>query len=328
MRVAITGATGLIGQALTRDLLADGHEVVAITRLPNETNFASDPALSVVGWNPAEGELDPAGLEGIDVVVHLAGELIAGRWTANKKEKLKSSRAGSAKLLADTINKLARKPRAYVGASAIGYYGDRGDEELTEQSAPGQEFLAQVCVDWEAAAEGINPAASQSSSQAASQAASQAVGQVAICHARFGLVLSPQAPAAKRLMLLARLDLLGPLGGGKQWWSWITLPDATRVLRMLIDKNLTGSVNVCSPDPRRQREFAKVLASNLRRPAFMPAPRFAIKAALGEMGQALLLDSARVMPTKLNEAGFEFEHATLEQAANWLAANHKKTSHE
>ncbi len=341
MRVAITGATGLIGAALTRDLLSDGHSVVAITR-PSHPREKIKPPLDLpnvttITWDPYAGVLNSGGLtarknpnDEIAAFVHLAGESVGGRWTSRRTEAIRSSRVKSTELLVKSIEQSFR-PKVFVGASAIGYYGDRDDEELTEESAPGNGFLSQVCIEWEQASQPLLKLG------------------ISIYNARFGLVLAPDSAATKRLTRLGRFGLLGPLGGGRQWWSWITLHDAVRVLRSMIDgtQGLSGHsasaaappdtassaaasvapgpmstarnpVNVCSPTPRRQRDFAKVLAKGLHRPALLPAPKFAVKAALGEMGQALLLDSARVVPKTLEKAAFKFDYPDLENAVQWL----------
>ncbi|HCB34204.1 MAG TPA: TIGR01777 family protein [Acidimicrobiaceae bacterium] len=318
MRVVVAGATGLIGRALTRDLTDDGHEVVVVTRggtgRPGRGRVdrsPADAAAAVAVWNPAAGTMDEAALEGADAVVNLAGESIAGRWTAARKAALTTSRAGAAQLLAQAVAGMSTPPRAYVGASAVGYYGDRGDERLTEAAAPGTGFLSEVCVAWEAAAEPLADAG------------------LAVAHARFGLVLAAEAAATRRLMRLGRAGLLGPLGGGRQWWSWVTLHDAVRALRLLIDRALAGPVqagtglllgpvNVSSPEPLRQRHFVRALAKALHRPAVVPAPGFAVRAALGEMGPALLLDSTRAVPAKLTAAGFTFDHADFDSALRRL----------
>ncbi len=322
MKVAITGATGLIGSALTRDLLNDGHSVVAITRPAHPRARVRPPLdqlnVTTITWNTDAGVLNSEGLtarndpnEEIDAFVHLAGESVGGRWTGRLTEEIRSSRIKSTELLVKAIEQSFR-PKVFVGASASGYYGDRGDEVLTEESAPGNGFLSQVCIEWEQASEPLVKLG------------------IDVYNARFGLVLAPESAATKRLTNLGRFGLLGSLGGGRQWWSWITLHDAVRTLRSMID-GMQGSfgslasptparkpVNVCSPAPCRQRDFVKVLAKGLHRPAFLPAPKIAVKAALGDMGQALLLNSARVAPEALEKVAFDFDYPDLENAVQWL----------
>ena len=305
MRVAITGIRGLIGSALAESLCADGHEVVGISRaggkleLPTPADGeASDlgAEAQVVAWNVSSGSIDAAALEGLDAVVHLAGESIGGRWTAARKAAILSSRVDSTKLLADTTARLDAKPSVFVCGSAIGFYGSRGDEELHERSLPGDGFLAEVCKRWERAAVPIADAG------------------VRLVRIRTGLVLGSGAEALRRMVTITKLGAGGPLGNGRQWWSWISLDDQVRAIRHLIDSEAAGAFNLTAPNPARQRDFQRTLSTALRRPSFMPAPKFAIRAALGEMGQALLLDSARVIPNALTEDGFEFRHPDLAEA--------------
>ena len=296
LRIAVTGIRGLIGGALAASLRADGHEVVGISRRPGsvDASSAADGAgQSTVAWDVAEGTIDASALEGLDAIVHLAGESIGGRWTAARKAAIMSSRVDSTRLLAGVIRELEAKPSVFVCGSAIGFYGNRGDEELTERSLPGDGFLAEVCMRWERAAVPISDAG------------------VRLVRIRTGLVVGPGAEAIDRMAKITRLGAGGPLGTGRQWWSWISLDDEVRAIRHLIDSDVSGAFNLTAPNPVRQRDFQRALSASLRRPSFMPAPRFAIRAALGEMGQSLLLDSTRVMPDALTEDGFEFHHADL-----------------
>lgn len=321
MRVAITGVRGLIGSALAQSLCADGHEVLGISRsggklepptsvqatgrasegetgvqVPSMTDSgASDGGAEarVVAWDVAAGSIDAAALEGLDAVVHLAGESIGGRWSAARKAAIMSSRVESTTLLASTVGKLDAKPAVFVCGSAIGFYGSRGDEELHERSLPGDGFLAEVCKRWERAAVPIADAG------------------VRLVRIRTGLVLGSGAEALRRMATITKLGAGGPLGDGRQWWSWISLDDQVRAIRHLIDSSAAGAFNLTAPNATRQRDFQRTLSTALRRPSLMPAPKFAIRAALGEMGQALLLDSARVLPNALTEDGFEFRHSDL-----------------
>ena len=296
MRVAITGIRGLIGGALAASLRADGHEVVGVSRSPGPApveGSENEAAGQTVVWNVAEGTIDAGALEGLDAIVHLAGESIGGRWTDRRKAAIVSSRVESTKLLADTVGKIDAKPSVFVCGSAVGFYGNRGEEELTEWSLPGNGFLAEVCKRWERAAVPIGDAG------------------VRLVRIRTGLVVGRGAPAIERMARITRLCAGGPLGTGRQWWSWISLDDEVRAIRHLIDSDVSGAFNLTAPNPVRQQGFQRALSSALRRPSFMPAPPFAIRAALGEMGQALLLDSTRVLPDALTEDGFRFEHPEL-----------------
>jgi uncharacterized protein (TIGR01777 family) len=291
MRVAITGVSGLIGSALADNLRAGGHEVVGISRRHNAGGIV---------WDVEAGKLDPAELEGVDAVVHLAGESIQGRWTAAKKRRIAQSRVDSTELLASTIASLDRPPRVVVSGSAMGYYGNRGEEVLTESAAPGTGFLADVTRAWEDAAVPI------------------ADHGIRLCLARTSIVLATEGGALPRMRTITRAGLGGPLGSGRQFWSWITLRDEVAALRFLIDSDVEGPVNLATTDAVRQRQFAKQFAAALGRPAVIPAPGFAIRTALGEMGRALLLDSTRLEPRVLVKAGFSFESVDLDAAFSLL----------
>ncbi len=290
MRVAITGVRGLIGGALAASLRADEHEVVGVSR-------RADLVEPTMVWDVESATIDTDALEGLDAIVHLAGESIAGRWTSARKTAIMSSRIESTKLLAAAVSRLDAKPSVFVSGSAIGFYGSRGDDELTERSLPGDGFLAEVCKRWELAAVPVTDAG------------------VRLVRIRTGLVVGPGAEALRRMVRITKLGAGGPLGRGQQWWSWISLDDEVRAIRHLIDaEGLAGPVNLTAPNPLRQRDFQRALSTALRRPSFMPAPRFAIRAALGEMGQALLLDSTRVLPDVLVDSGFGFAHPALPDA--------------
>jgi uncharacterized protein (TIGR01777 family) len=295
MLVAVTGSTGLVGGALTPRLAAGGHQVV---RLVRPATTALLPGERAVSWDPAAGAIDSTGLVGVDAVVHLAGESIAsGRWTEARKRRIRASRVGSTRLLAEALARLARPPRVLVAASATGYYGDRGDEVLREESAPGSGFLAGVCREWEAAAE---PAARHG---------------IRVVHLRIGLVLSRAGGALASLLTPFRLGAGGPVGSGAQYWSWITLDDLLgAILHALTTEALAGPVNAVAPNPVSNREFAKTLGRVLRRPALLRLPAFAARLVLGEMADALLLASARVVPARLQATGYAFRAPTLEGA--------------
>src|SRR6266404_3774364 len=287
MRVAITGATGFIGRRLVDRLLADRHEVVALTRDPTRARATLPRAARAVRWDPRAGTVDATALRDLDAVVHLAGESVAGgRWTAARRAAIRDSRVLGTEALMRALTEApaGARPRALVAASAIGIYGDRGDVELDERAPPGDDFLAEVCSAWEAAARG---------------AADLGV-RVAIV--RIGIVLGRDGGALGRMLPLFRLGLGGRLGSGRQWMSWILADDA-----------VTGVLNGVAPRPVTNAEFTRTLAAALARPAILPAPAFALRLALGEMA-TLLLASQRVVANAARARGFRFEHAELTSA--------------
>jgi len=292
LRIVVTGATGLVGGALVPALRAAGHRVDRVSRRP------PPPGTTDIQWDPARGRLDRRAIEGADAVVHLAGESIAaGRWTAAVKERIRRSRVDGTRLLAETLGRLARRPRVLIAASAVGYYGDRGEEPLTEDSRPGTGFLSEVCRAWEAAAD---PA--------------RAAG-IRVVHLRLGVVLAGQGGALPRMLLPFRLGAGGVVGSGRQYWSWIELADLVRVVDLaLAVESLAGPVNAVAPAPVTNREFTRTLGRVLGRPTLLPLPALAVRLLFGEMGQALLLDSARVLPRRLERAGFRFRHPDLDGA--------------
>jgi uncharacterized protein len=289
MNVLVTGATGLIGSALTAKLQSAGHSVTALSRSPKPGQ---------IGWNPGTGELNLATLEDFDAAVHLAGESIAGgRWTAARKALILDSRVRGTNLLARSLAKLERPPRVLVAASAVGYYGHRPGEVLDEASPSGEGFLAEVCRQWEAAAD---PA--------------RAAG-IRTAHTRFGIVLSPHGGALKPLLTTGRLGLGGPIGDGRQVWSWVALEDvAGALVHALQTDTIDGPVNVVNPNALPQREFAKVLGRVLHRPSFMPLPAFAAHLILGQMADELLLASQHVRPGRLLDSGYHFAQTELATA--------------
>jgi uncharacterized protein (TIGR01777 family) len=289
--IAITGATGLIGSALVDDLTAAGHSVRRLVRRAGQRRPGD------VLWDPAAGRLDPHALERVDAVVHLAGEPIAQRWTAAAKRRIRESRVRGTELLAGTIASLAQPPRVLVSGSAMGIYGDRGDEELDETSAPGRDFLAEVATAWEAAAE---PAAGAG---------------VRVVRLRTALVLSPRGGALAKLLPPFRMGVGGRLGSGRQWVSWIGLDDAVGAIRHAIGTELlAGPVNLAAPAPVTNAEFTETLARVLRRPAIVPMPAFALRLMFGEMGEATLLSSQRMRPRRLLDSGYRFLYPALEPA--------------
>jgi hypothetical protein len=289
MHVLISGSTGLLASALVPRLVANGDRVTRLVR-------ATD--VSGVRWDPSCGELDATALEGIDAVVHFSGESIAaGRWTASRRASILESRVKSTELIASTIARMPRPPRTLVVASAVGIDGNRGDERLTEESTAGDFFLTHVCQSWEEAA-----------------APARAAG-IRVVHPRFGIILSKKGGALKPLLLAFNLMAGGPIGDGKQWWSWIAIDDVVGALmHILRTESLVGPVNVTAPNPATNRDFVRALGRVLHRPSFMPLPAFAARIILGQMADELLLQSARVEPRRLLESGYSFAYPELEPA--------------
>lgn len=289
MRIAVTGATGMVGTALTPFLTAQGHTVVPVSRRAVPGG---------IQWDPEAGVIRAADFEGLDAVIHLAGENIAGaRWTAARKAALRDSRVGPTALLARTLAGLARPPKTLVSASAIGIYGDRGDEVLTEASTLGDDFLGMLGAAWEAAA------------------APAAAAGIRVVHPRFGIILTPEGGALAKMLPVARLGLNGPLGGGQQWMSWIALDDVLGALHhCLAHQEIAGAVNAVAPTAVRNAEFAQTLGRVLHRPGVLPVPAMALKLLFGEMADATLLGSAQVVPGVLGATGYAFRHPTLETA--------------
>jgi uncharacterized protein (TIGR01777 family) len=300
MRVVVTGSSGLIGRALCSHLVGNGHDVVRVVRQPVRPD---DRALQ---WDPQAGTIDASGLEGTDAVIHLAGAGIGDRrWSEARKRVLVESRSRSTALLASALAGLDRRPRVLVSASAIGFYGDRGDEVLSEQSPPGDDFLASLCVRWEA---DTAPAAE--------------AGIRVIC-ARTGIVLSRDGGALAKLLPLFKLGLGGRFGSGAQWWSWITLADEIRAMEWLLENDVHGPVNLTAPNPVTNREFTRVLGAVLSRPARLPVPRFGPRLLLGsEFADAMLFTSARVRPAVLESRGFVFSHSDLEAGLRKILSSH------
>ncbi|MFC9930851.1 TIGR01777 family oxidoreductase [Streptomyces sp. NPDC127190] len=295
MRVAITGSTGLIGSALTRSLLADGHQVVRLVRHRSAT--APGDGSESAHWDPAAGHIQPGALEGVDAVVHLAGAGVGDkRWTEAYKQQIRDSRVLGTRTVAQACATAAAPPRVLVSASATGYYGDTGTRIVTEREPAGTDFLASVCVDWEAAAE---PA--------------RAAG-VRVVHPRTGLVVSAEGGAFGKLFPLFRLGLGGRLGSGDQYWPFVSLADHIAALRFAIDtEELSGPANFTAPEPVTNRAVTRALSRALHRPALAAVPAFALDAVLGEFA-ASITASARVVPAALLEAGFTFRHPTIDQA--------------
>jgi uncharacterized protein len=294
MRVAITGSRGLIGTALTASLAADGHDVVPVVRSADET-----APNGVVRWDIDAGTIDRAGLEGVDAVVHLAGAGIGDRrLTEDRKRVVATSRSRGTALLADALADLEHKPQVMVSASAIGYYGERGDEVLTETSTaqPGN-FLSDVCVAWEAAT------------------APAAAAEIRVARIRSGIVLAAHGGALARMLPLFKFGLGGRMGSGRQWWSWVSLADEVGAIRFVLDHDIEGPVNATAPSSTTNADFTKALGQALHRPAVLPVPRFGPRLVLGrERADLLLFTSERVEPRVLSSAGFEFRHPDIESA--------------
>ena len=297
MKILVSGSHGLIGSALVSLLAGRGHRIIRLVRrLPA-------PGPQEAGWDPQARTIDGRALEGLDAAIHLAGESVArGRWTAAKKARIRESRVESTRLLARTLAGLTRGPRVLICASAVGYYGHRGDEILVEESAAGQGFLAEVCLAWEAAAE------------AARQAG------IRVVHLRTGLVLTPTGGALAALLPLFRLGLGGRFGSGRQWMSWITLDDEVEAIALALGRNtLQGPVNLVSPHPVTNQEFTKALARVLKRPAVLAVPGAALRAVIGEAAGELL-GSQRAHPARLLAEGYTFRHPVLEAGLRHLLA--------
>jgi uncharacterized protein (TIGR01777 family) len=291
LRVVVSGASGLVGSALVPFLTTGGHRVDRLVR-------GRPAGPGEVAWDPAAGGVDAAALEGADAVVHLAGaSLAAGRWTPARKRAIVESRTVSTGLLAAALARLRRPPRVLVSASAVGFYGDRGDEALDEASAPGTGFLAETCRAWEAAADPARQAG------------------IRVVHPRLGVVLAGAGGALARLVWPFRLGLGGPVGSGRQVMSWIALDDVVGALHhCLLDERLEGAVNLTAPQPVSNRELGRAVGRVLRRPAVLPLPAAAVRVLFGEMGEALLLAGQRVLPGRLRETGFRFLQPEVEAA--------------
>lgn len=292
MRILISGAKGFIGAPLSEALKRKGHEIVPLTR------SHPGPGENSVHWHPVSGVLESSQIEGFDAIVHLAGENIAsGRWTEAKKASLRDSRVRGTHTLCAAIEKLANPPKVLASASAIGYYGDRADEALTEESTPGTGFLPELCRDWE---EATAPAADRG---------------VRVANMRIGVVLDPAGGALQKMLLPFKLGGGGIVGSGKQYWSWITRADVVGAIEHILDtQTLRGPVNLVAPQPATNYEFTKALGKVLHRPTLLPMPAFAARLMLGQMADALLLASARVLPRKLEATGYTFQHPRLDVA--------------
>jgi uncharacterized protein len=290
-RIAITGSSGLIGEALIASLRSDGHTIQRVVR------SASKAGPDDLVWDLDRRTIDAAALEGVDAVVHLAGEPIgASRWTDEVKRRIHDSREVGTTLIAEALAGLTDKPSVFVSSSAVGYYGDRGDEILTEASSAGDDFMAGICVAWEAAAQPAKDAG------------------IRTVHPRTGVVIAEDGPLIEKIDLPFKMGVGGKVGSGKQYVPWIALEDEVRALRFLIDSELSGPVNLVGPEPVTNVELTKALGEVMKRPTVFPIPAFAIRMLYGEMGETLATVSNRVIPQVLLESGFTFEHTDIRSA--------------
>ncbi len=296
MKILLTGSSGLIGQSLSTFLRSQGNEVVCLSRGRNDSGAY---------WCPEENEISISRKHSIDAVIHLAGESIAGgRWTGRKKKLVLDSRVDGTKLLSDYFSKLDVKPKVFISGSAIGYYGDCGDEVVDENCPVGDQFLSDVCQQWEDATSSMRD-----------------VG-IRVVNARLGIVLSLQGGALKKMLLPFKLGLGGIVGSGRQYMSWILLDDVTRMLNFILrEDSLTGPVNVVSPFPVRNADFTRLLGIALRRIAIFPIPSFIVKIVFGQMGDELLLSSIRASSNKVSSYGYRFFKPKLNKALKWLMQN-------
>jgi uncharacterized protein (TIGR01777 family) len=295
MRILVSGSTGFLGTALVETLEGQNHSIARLVRPGTSEKSVGGVHAQALAWDPVTGRFDAAGAEGADVLIHLAGASIAGgRWNASRKELLRTSRTDATRHLIGALGKLQRPPRVIVSASAVGYYGNRGDETLTEASTQGNDFLARLCREWEA------------------ETVHGAEFGARVVNLRFGIILAAHGGALPRMALPFKVGAGGRLGDGRQWMSWLTLRESVSIVQFaLATPGFIGPVNAVTPNPVQNKEFTSVLAKALRRPALFPAPAFALRLALGEMADALLLTSQKVIPTKLADSGYRFLQPNL-----------------
>ncbi len=296
MRILVTGATGFLGTRLCQALQEAGHTLVALSRDPASAKQRMPMVDQVFPWAPIQSLPPAEAFDGVEAVIHLAGETVAGRWTPAKKQLIHDSRVLGTRHLVEAMKELKTPPKVLISASAIGYYGHRDDEALTEESPPGSDFLAQVCRAWE------------------EEALKAEELSLRVVRLRIGIVLGPGGGALSAMQPLFQLGLGGPLGSGRQWWSWVHRDDVVGLMEhALLDSHLSGPVNATAPQPLPQREFARTLGRVLQRPAFLPAPAFALKLVLGAFSGELL-SSRRVLPQRAQEIGYSFRFPELEPA--------------
>lgn len=293
MKVLLSGSRGLVGSALYEKLVRNNVEVVRLSRSQSANKSSSD-----IVWDDASGSVEAVLLEGFDAVIHLAGESIAsGRWTATKKERIRNSRVGPTRRLSEILSNLKTPPKLFLSASAIGFYGHRGDEALKETSPVGQGYLPEVCQEWETSARGVNNKG------------------IRTAQLRIGIVLSPKGGALVQMLTPFKMGVGGKLGSGQQYMSWIALEDLVEIILFVLkDNSLEGPINTVSPFPVTNSEFTRALGQVLHRPTLFPVPSIMARLAFGEMADALLLASTRVLPEKLLKSGFEFRYPQLASA--------------
>jgi uncharacterized protein (TIGR01777 family) len=290
MRILVSGSSGFLGTAIIDSLRKQNHQIARLVRPESGSKRAGADSANDVAWDPTGGRFDAAAAEGAGALIHLAGASIAdGRWSDARKKVLRTSRIDATRHLMGALAKLQSPPRIIVAASAIGFYGNRGEETLTEQSAPGSGFLPEICVEWEA------------------ETARGAEFGARVASLRFGIILAAHGGALAKMVPPFKLGVGGRMGNGRQWMSWVTLTEVVNIVEFaLANSQLSGAVNAISPNPVRNSQFTEVLAKTLHRPALFPAPPFALRLALGEMADALLLSSQRVIPSKLASASYQF----------------------
>lgn len=298
MKVLITGATGFVGKRLVTRLQASGHTLVGLTRDPRKANQAV-PGVEFYAWEPGKS-VSVDLVRSVEAVVNLAGETVNGRWSADKKARIMDSRVQGTRSIVDAIA-ASGAPKVLVNASAVGVYGDRGDEVLTESSRPGKGFLKEVVMRWEEEA----------------MVAERHGARVVLL--RFGIILGAEGGALQKLLPLAKMGVSGPVGSGRQWWPWVHADDVTKAIETALGREFSGVFNVTSPLPARQKDFASVLGKVVHRPAFMPAPGFAIRLMQGEFADEILF-SKRVLPQHLQDTGFHFDYPELEEALKHLVS--------
>ena len=299
MKILISGASGLVGQALARKLQEDGHTIARLVRPGGGKSSPGD-----IFWDPMAATVDAPAMEGFDAVIHLSGAGIAeARWNPERKAVLRSSRIDSTRVLVDTLSGLKQKPRIFLCASATGYYGNRGDELLTESSEGGTDFLALLARDWEA------------------EARRAELAGIRTVRLRFGMILSAKGGALPRILTPFKYGIGGRLGSGNQWMSWIALEDVVEIVCSAIPNvEFSGPLNVVAPNPVRNSEFTRIVAAALHRPAIFSAPAFALRIALGQMADPLLLSSQRAIPERLTAIGYKFRFADLDAALRSVLA--------
>lgn len=295
MRILITGATGFIGSRICQVLSEAGHTLTALSRDPASAKFRVPVLRQAFAWEALSGPPPSEAFTNVDAVIHLAGQSIAGRWDEAKKKLLYDSRVLGTRNLVDGMRSLSARPQVLISPSGIGYYGDRGEESVTEDSSPGSDFFSEICIGWE---------------RETTRAEELGIRAVSL---RISTVLGPGGGALKALLPMFKLGLGGPLGSGRQWWSWIHRDDVVGLILHVLEHEIHGPVNATSPQPVRQREFARTLGKVVRRPAFLLTPAFALRVILGEFSSGLL-GSTRALPKRAEELGYRFRFAALEPA--------------